>query len=81
MPELRTKQAGMCEELNILTVLLSFPAAEFSALQSFKTLQLLQVGTNEIRFYLRPIVTGTGLYHVLVSGDSFLLVLVLLISE
>lgn len=46
MLELRTKQAGMYEELMVLTVLLSLPAASLSALLPFKPLQPLWVGTN-----------------------------------
>lgn len=38
MLELRTKQAGMCEEFNILTVFLSLPAADFGAFLSFFSL-------------------------------------------
>lgn len=38
MSKLRTKQAGMCEELSTLTVLLSLPAADFGGFLSFFSL-------------------------------------------
>lgn len=57
MAELRTKQGGICEELNTLPVFLSLPAADFAVFpQLFQPLQLLWVGTSEAHLDLRSAV-------------------------
>lgn len=77
MPELRTNQTGMCEELNIWTVLLSLPAAEFSALfrLHFSDFQAFAVPAggdkwNSLWSEAKSDRTGKG------SGDCFFLALV-----